>query len=214
MTDQEMLSDVQLMVLEPRDNGATWPSGLWTAAEVLAYLNQRQHRFLKETAMVTATGYVSFAIGQQQAALPTDWIATIRCTWRNGTTLVYSPMYDGDSQEADWGRPLWAGTQGTPLTWTDAEDPPPQLRITPMPDVAGRVEMVYVALADICDGTGVPLTVPEAFLPHLRYGILADMFWKQGRAFDPVRAAYAESRYAEGIEVGRRFVNGLVGEPA
>ena len=47
VTDQTILSEIQRVTLEGAgDGGATWPSLMWTQAEVLGYLNQRQNRFL------------------------------------------------------------------------------------------------------------------------------------------------------------------------
>jgi len=209
VTDQTLLSDLQTMVIEPRDNGATWPSGLWTAAEVLGYLNQRQNRFLKESAIVVARANVLFATTVAVGALPTDWIATIRVTWRDDLTGAYSVMYPGSKQTADWGYAAWGQATGQPLLWSDSDDPPPVLRVLPAPLLAGRAELVYVATALPCTGAGINLTVPDAFTPYLRYGVLADMYGKQGRAFDASRAGYAEGRFAEGVELARRLVNAL-----
>src|SRR5262245_48202613 len=86
-TDQQVLSEIQYQVIEPTvDNGVTWTSGLWTATEVLNYLNQRQYRFMKDTLLMMAYGRVDFAIGATTGALPEDWIVTYRADWKDGTT--------------------------------------------------------------------------------------------------------------------------------
>lgn len=212
MIDTELLGEVQRLLIEPVDGGATWPSGLWTAAEVLGYLNQRQNRFLKESSVVTATGYVLYSTPAYVADLPSDWIATIRCVWRDDATHSYTPMYNGDTQGVDWGSPAWRGTLGTPQVWSDSEEAsPPRLRVLPAPAADGRVELVYVACADPCDGTGVVLTVPDEYTVSLRYGVLADMLGKQGRAFDAARAGYAETRFVEGITQARQQLRAVGG---
>jgi len=208
MTDQELMSDIQRLVIEPADGGATWPSLLWTAPEVIGYINQRQNRFLKETACVTATGILVWPAGLAINDLPSDWIGTVRCVWRR-TSIdnAYFTMYQGDDQSLDWGRPGWRSVTGVPLVWSDSEGAaPPRLKIAPTPSVDGEIHLVYVACCDPVDGSGVFLTVPDDYTVALRYGVLADMYGKQGRAFDPVRAAYAESRFVEGVTHARTYL--------
>jgi len=73
-TDQQIEQQIQYTVIEPPDLGATWPSGLWTAAEVVDYLNQRQHRFLKDTHLQIGLANIPVTQGTSLYDLPDDWI--------------------------------------------------------------------------------------------------------------------------------------------
>ncbi len=92
MTDQEMLTAVQYCLMEPPDNGATYPSGLWTTDEVLAAFNERQNRLLKMSRFQVGSANITATIGVHRYALPEDWLTMAcpsgaspagsrRCTW-------------------------------------------------------------------------------------------------------------------------------------
>lgn len=201
MLDTALLSDVQRLVVEPVDGGLTFPSGLWTAAEVLGYLTQRQNQFLKESLSIIGTNILPVLANQSVVNLPEDWMATAHVAWQaaDGT---WHPVYPGDSTQADYGSPGWAATITTvPLTWTDAETPTASLRLMPPPSQPGTLVILYAAIADPPTGGGTLLTVPDDFCVFVRYGVLADMFNKQGRAYDPARAQACEARFREGVDL-------------
>ena len=58
-------------------------------------------------------------------------------------------------------------------------------------------------------GSGIPLLVADAWAPYLKYGVLADMFSKDGRGQDLLRARYCEQRFAEGIALASVLVDGF-----
>ena len=201
MTDQDTLGEIQLHLIEPNDGGLTWPSELWTAAEVLAYANQRQHRFLKETALLNSQLPIVVAAGQSLVDLPDVWIATARVSWKNGTTGEIVSLARGSVWESDLAQPTWGTvTADRPLTFSDVE-PPETLHgfLMPAPTVAGELSILCVALAGILDGLGEIWTVPYEFVPSIKYGILADMLNKVGRALWATKARYCELRYQEGV---------------
>jgi hypothetical protein len=69
----------------------------------------------------------------------------------------------------------------------------------PAPTVAGELTILCVALAGILDGLGEIWTVPYEFVPAIKYGIMADMLNKVGRALWSTKARYCELRYQEGV---------------
>lgn len=212
MLDTELLSEVQLTVIEPADGGLTFPSGLWEPAEVLNYLNQRQNQFIKESQIIVGTNILAVAPGQLKVDLPEDWMTTIAVTFRRLATGIYYPMYPADAFVADYASPLWpTATTAIPLCWTDGETEMASLRLIPGSTEAGQLYLVYVGLAEECLGTGQLLDTPDDFCVFLRYGVLADMFAKQGRGYDPLRAEACEARFREGIDLAKGVVTGWAG---
>lgn len=53
------------------------------------------------------------------------------------------------------------------------------------------------------NGAASSSTIPSEYWPAIKWGTIADMLSKIGRAYDPGRAAYAESRYQEGVAASR-----------
>lgn len=206
-TDQQVFNQIQYTVIEPPDNGATWPSGLWTADEVIRYTNQRQNRFLKDTHLQIGIADIAATTNVIQYALPDDWINTVRVMWVAQSGAI-KELTRSDVWEADNGIPTWTQTAGVPLIYMDSNSPPLTIKIAPKPSQNGVIRLHYVPYSPAIDGTGERIVLPSEYVPALKYGILADMFSKVGRANDPARADYCTQRYQLGIELSRMLLKG------
>lgn len=207
-TDQEILSQIQAVLMEPADGGATFPSGLWTKAEVLANLNERQDRFLKATNTWVGVANLTGVIGVRIYALPQDWLGTIAATWQGADGRI-TPLQRSDSFEADRGMPSWGTDLGTPLLYMSEDTELLTIQIAPAPDAAGTLQVIYVPQGAPLDGTGEPFTLTDEYAQQVgKYGTLADCFGKDGRGKNPDKAAYAESRYQLAVEMAGIVLNG------
>lgn len=209
ITDQQVLSEIQLHLQEtPADFGVTWYSGQWTAAEVLNYLNYRQYRFLKETYILLKRATVSVLPNTTRQNLPTDWVCTQRCVWQaNDGSFVEIPR--GDGWEADHALVDWPYNQGTrPQIYTDGEVPTLQIETIPASNQPGAIGLLYAYQPTLLTGAGTNFTVPDEFVPAIKWGTISDMLAKVGRAHDPERAAYCEQRFNEGVQAAQIMLNG------
>ena len=84
VTDTTIVTEMQDSLGEP-EIAATWTSGHWTAAEVIAYLNQRQYQFLRETGVILTRGTIAANPNTLRHTLPADWVATRRVAWSTVT---------------------------------------------------------------------------------------------------------------------------------
>jgi hypothetical protein len=209
--DTDMLSEIQAAVVEPTiDGGLTWVSGFWTATEVLNYLIQRQNRFLKESGLLYAQLDLVAAANTAQVALPTDWITTVRVSWRP-TTGTFKEVPRGSLWEADLSFPTWPTVSATdhPQQFADFEGPDTlTLWLLPPANTDGFVSLIYLSLAADLTGLGEIFTIPDEFVPYVKWGVLADMLNKTGRAHDPQRAEYCEQRFQEGIDAAKLLLQG------
>jgi hypothetical protein len=213
MTDQTLLNELQYAGLELPNLGASWPSGLWTVAELTSYLNLRQRRFLSDTGCVLSRANIPVALpATPRQALPTDWIQTRRATWTDGTT--YYPLLHSELWYLDYGMASWETVSSpVPLVFMEDVTPTLEVQIAPAPNNSGALELLYVALGTALSNTGVSFTVPDDFVWVIKWGILAEMFGKIGRAQDPLRAQYAESRYAMGVAAVNNLLYGALEAP-
>lgn len=208
VTDQDLLEQLQRMVIEAPDLGVSWPSGLWTAAEILGYANQRQDRFLKETLLLTSWLSAAVFPGQSQQDLTDSWLVTRNAFIVDaGQTYPLAPI---SRREADLMLPEWETTPGRALWYISEEWATRQISLAPVPLTGGVLHLFAGLVGQVLDGTGTWLTVPDDCEPYLMYGVLADMFGKQGRAFDQPRAAYCEARYAEGVQLCQALLKSVV----
>lgn len=207
LTDQ--LSELQAALIEPEDGGLTYPSGLWTAAEVYAAVNQRQNEFLRRTQITLASADLTPTPNVSAVDLPPDWITTAEILYDDGASAHELPR--AEVWQSDRAQPTWAGTPGTPLVYSDADGSATlQLTLQPASSVASTLRALYVAITDPVDGTaGQLFEVPDEAVPTVIWGVLSDLLKKLGRAEDLSRAAYCESRFEEGVLVWQLALAGV-----
>lgn len=206
ITDLDQLQEVQLQLQED----ATFSNGIWTLAEVIAYFNERQFRFLFDTGVIASTIVLGWTAGEAQMPLPPDWIDTLAARWHDFATGLWTPLPSSDFFEMDHlESPESAVTSQFPQAYRDGDTIDTQtIGLTPAPLSAGEVELVYVALSEILDGTGQLFDIPDDWVPYIKYGTLADMLKKEGRGKDLLRARYCEQRYTEGVVLAKALLDG------
>lgn len=208
VTDRQLLEQLQRLLIEAPDLGASWPSGLWTVAEVIGYANNRQDRFLKETLLITSWLSMPISPQQSQQDLPDGWLATRNAFLTEaGQTLPLSPL---GRREADNMLPGWETNYDRPIGYLTEEWATRQIALVPAPLTGGVLHLFAALVGMVLDGSGMPLSVPDECEPYLMYGVLADMFGKQGRAYDQPRAAYCEARYDEGVQLTQALLKSVV----
>lgn len=212
VTDQQLMSLIQLALLEPDDAGATWPSGMWSAADVVGYINNRQRQFLAETGITRAISFVNGVASQAAYAIPQTTIDVTRAAWGTGS-LSPSGFVDlarEDSWELDEGTDNWPQAAAQqPSAYRTNLLGVQQIQLTPTPNDIGLLELTTTDTGATVTGAGVALSIPDDWTPYLAFGVMADMLSKQGEACDPDRAAYCASRWAEGIALGRLMIEGV-----
>lgn len=221
-TDLDLLTMLQYAVMEAPDQGQTWPSQLWSKAEVLDYVNEREARFCKVAlfqlglvalpALTDVPGEVPTIPARTSiVALPADWIATVSVVW-TGEDGTERELVRVDTFEADHGQVDWTTTAETPWFYMDYATPTLQLQIGPIPDVAGRLALLYVPNPVTLTGdpdAPEPYPLPDEFADAAgKYGPLADMFAKDGRGRVPDKAAYCEARYQLGLDCAAIILGG------
>lgn len=205
IADQEVLSAVQLSLLEPDDAGATYPSGIWTKSQVIGFLNDRQRRFLSESGITAAVAYQAGQADQPNYDLPVNLVDIRRVAWADSETpMAYVELPRADAWEMDHGRTNWpTASDVRPEVYMEDHLPSLTIKVSPRPTDAGEMELIAVTLGTQVDGSGVLLSTPDDFTPYLAWGVRADMLACEFEGNDPVRAAHCEQRFAEGIELAR-----------
>lgn len=195
-------------LLETQDSGATVSSGLWTVQECIDALNERQFRFLKDTALLLTPAEIVTVPNVLRHALPTDWIVTANSAYRNADNdwneLARSDGFEADNSSIN----DWPIERGAPLLYTDGELPTLGIQIMPASLDAGVIHILYVALSTTLSNSGVTFTVPDEFVPAVKWGALGDLLGKVGRGADPQRSQYCEGRYQEGLVAAQLMLDG------
>jgi hypothetical protein len=194
MTDRDLLSELQLVLIEPADGGDTWPSGIWTRDEALDAVNAGVRALVRDTHLVIKRTELAVLAGATSIALPADWLATGYLVWRS-VTNARSPLGPVDGFEGDLALPGWETLPGLPLGYADLDAATLTLRLVPTPAEAGIVELLYVARPDAVIGNDTNLPVADEFISAVKYSALATLLRKVGRLLDVERAEYCDRRY-------------------
>ena len=216
--DQEILTEVQLGVIEPDDQGATFPSGLWTPTEVLQLLNQRHRDFTRRAKVFVGFAQFTLTANTERFTLPVgfdDLMQVVRLSFflADGTAREIPPAgaFSADHAISHWSE---STSQEVPDAYSDVDIESLTLLFMPASNVGGTVEMHYIPRPPTLDrlgfdGNGYVLTIPAEVAIAMKWGVWADMLSKAGRMQDSARAAYAEARYSEIVELTERLVSGF-----
>lgn len=205
--DTQVQTEIQDSLAEPEVFPLNFASGQWTAAEVVGYLNQRQYQFLRDTYVVMQRTTINSIPNTLRHALPADWIATRRLAWKdnagNITPIPQADNYELDLFSSDW---PYNQTPRQPSVFSDADQANLVIETAPATNEPGVLQLLYVALSATLTGAGVAFTVPDECVPAVKWGVIADMLSKVGRAHDPIRAQWAEAQYQEGVAATRALL--------
>jgi hypothetical protein len=196
VVDRDLLSELQLVLIEPPDGGDTWPSLIWTRDEVMDGLNAAVRALARDVHLDVTRVEIAVAANQLSIALPADWLATAALVWRS-TGNIRTPLGPVDSFEGDLAVPGWEALPGLPLGYADLDQAMLTLRLVPTPAAAGTVELLYIRVPPLVLATapGAALPVAEEFTSAVKYGTLGTLLRKVGRLLDPERADYCDRRY-------------------
>lgn len=205
LTDQDLHTEIQYALVETPNDGASYVSGQWSVVEVSDALTAAQNRLLRTTGLIITRTSLSLVPNTFRAELPTDWMASRRLTWRTADSTRI-PLYLMSWAEADYGSFLWEIARDPhPLGYLEPISlaPPLELYFVPAASDTGIPEIWYLALGTTLSNTGVVLTVPDELAATVKYAALADLLAKEGRGYDPERAAWCEARATEGLALAQ-----------
>lgn len=215
VTDQTLIKQITYQTLENGDadaTGTTLLTSMFSIDQIVAAMNQRQWKFLKDTGCVMTRESIAVTAGSPQYTLSNSYIDTRRLAFKsNASGSKYSSLLRSDAYEMDMGQTTWQTDSATPFLWQQMTLPTRGIEIAPLPSTGGTLSHLYVALSATLTGLGVELTVPDAFSWVILYGVLADLLGSDGEGLDVARASYCEQRYSQGVELCRLMIHGLSG---
>src|SRR5262245_59916740 len=166
MIDQDFLTDLQFALLEPPDGGQSWPSEIWTRDEVIVTVNRAESNLLRETYLIVSRTEINVAAGALIFDLPIDWIATLTCAWRTAGRRF--PLGPADRFEVDTADPTWENKQATPFAYLDSDGDSLTMKLYPVPDNDGVLELLYVVNPTPINGNGREFMVPDTFMAGVK----------------------------------------------
>lgn len=205
----EVFDEIQFHLLEVADFGASMGSALWTITEVINYINLRTYRFYLETGLLQKRAQIPVAANSDEIDLPTDLIDIKRIAWVRAGLTTELPR--ADLEQVDAWIPDWESVTATdPVVYSQAPEPSLSVRLAPTVSLAGVLDLTYVARPDAVTNDCSIFPLPDEWVPFVKYGVLADMWAKEGECNDPERSAYCEQRYHDGIDLARLLLGDAI----
>ncbi len=216
LTDAVVLNEIQYDLIEEPDSGATFPSGLWTPAEVLAHLNDAQRLYVKATRIMVGRSNFTVAALDQRIDIEAiggleDVVSIIRVSYITADG-VFHEIPATDLFGADHGRPEWAGeTAAVPLGYSVTDGLTTELIFIPAPTSSGTVWLHFIPRLPTLDLSfgGQPMAMPSEFTLAVKWKLLANLLGKPGRAQDVERAKLCDERYDDMVTLGLEMVEGM-----
>lgn len=213
VTDTDMLKVMAYQLLE---NGATDATGttlttsMFTIQQMIDALNSAQRRFMMDTACVQSRARIAGVASQSRYTLPADYIQSRRMSWTDARGTV-TGLVPSDSWQYDNGLQSWAQDAATPLAYSESVNPTRTTDLAPPPVDIGTLGILYVALSTALTGLGVAFTVPDDYVPTVKWLALAQLLNADGVGYDPQRGSYCMQRYMEGVELCKTLFRSIEG---
>jgi hypothetical protein len=215
VTDQNLCNELQFHLLETPNNGASYGSGLYTAAEVAGRLNFRADLFNKLTDVYLSTATANATSGtksQDLSSAVSTFIDLVDVFYSSDNGTTYTQIPEGSSIEGD--KYITDQTAvALPSFYTLDTASVLTLIFFPAPTFTGsngKIKFLYSARLGTLPATpnGSSFSIPDDFTPFIKYGALADLFMKSGETYDPARANIAEALFQLGVEATKGWLTG------
>ncbi len=206
VTDQNLLNEMQYHMMETANSGSSMTSDIWTLAEVQRYLNDRHRQLIGSGKLILAVdNSISTVIGTASYDLNdiSDKLVDIhRVAWvdasGNSFGLARVDELQSDLLDAD-------PANATPKMYSLGNQANLTIELIPAPVAAGTLHVTYSDQGTDLANTGVAVNVPDDFSPYVKWGMMADMLYRDGQANDPTRAEYCYKRFQEGLALAKTY---------
>lgn len=213
VTDEQLVSLILAMLLEPPLTGTSWTgSGQFAFSAIMAAIQNRINRFEGDTGIGTARLVQNAGVSPpvDRIFLPDSVLDIRRAAWLdasgNPTTLWRDDEYA--MQAFSFGG--IGAPADPPQVYGVATLPPVAMQVYPPPSNPGQIDIIYVPAGVVVGttpsavySTPVTLNLNDDMTWAVALGAIADLLQNDSPARDPSRAAYCEQRYQEAVMLGR-----------
>ena len=216
LTDQSLMSDLQYALMEPATPTAWSGTEMFTLAGITSSMQRIRDRLLAESGVVLTERTVtpSQPPPLEKIDLPDTVIDVRRAVWNRSIDFQRFILFRDDEHSLSAGAASWSYDAHVPVAYTLLGESPLRMLFAPTANAVGTFELLTVETGASLDttGSGVALGIPDDLGWVVKWGVLAELLGREGRAYDPLRSQYAEKRYRQGIELARRWTRVLHAE--
>lgn len=210
LTNWDLVTDLQIALLEPPAAGGTWTgTDQFTLQQLTDAIQRRRDQFLRDTGVIQTRAEILYQPGDPalgvRLGLPEAILDVRRAAWRTAVTGTQFPLIRTDEWAANNFQPAWNTSTKPPTAYSVTATPPLFLQMIPPYVFEGTLDLITINKGSTVDpAVATSLGIPDDYGWVVKYGALADLLSGDGLALDPQRAAYCEARWQQGIDHIRR----------
>ena len=209
LTDSYLYTVAQYMLQEPPNGNATWTgTSMFALADFTNALQRRRDQILQLTDCNVGPFSNTFTItpGTNRVQLPDSTSQSIldmrRIRFIPATAGQPSTLYRDDLISFEYFTNDFEQTFANPLCWDILGSPQQFITFDTKSNVPATLDCLAILSGGvITPPTASPLLIPDDFSWVLKFGMMADMLSKESESRDPLRAAYCQQRFSEGIRL-------------
>lgn len=226
-TDVEVAQNVLAALLEPplTGTGSGWiGTGQFTFAQLQVSLQNRLNRFIGESGRHVVQTTINGSDPPEPLVTVPDAVTDVRrCAYMPLPVAGASPPLPAYplGRMDEWGNqaydPGGGFTPQQPLTYSVFGTPPLQIRLDPPPANDYTLDLITVQAGpqvSLNPQAPVVLGISDDVSAAVKWGVIADLCGTDGPSRDYARAAYAEQRYQEYVQIARLYPSVLTAEIA
>ena len=201
----QMVQEIQYMLLEAANGiSGAGMSGQVTVQSILNAIQVARDRFVLDVRFPTGFGVV------QVSPAPTNGMVSFtqtsiyvhRVMWQDTFSGVWTNLWREDAWSVDKNNPQWTIQPSSPLQFSEAENSPLQLQISPIPLNEGQLEVLTCDSLQLNQAlSSQTFGLPDEWIHAVKYGALSYILSSESQIFDPLRSQYADFRYKQAVDL-------------
>lgn len=209
ITCDQLVTAIQYALLEPATGNSWTGTSQLALADITEALARRRDQFLLETTAIVheSTLPIAVPLTDNRFLLPESILGVRRVAWITSPEALVVPLLLDDEWALNHFNVEWVQeTSRPPQVYSIGVTPPLTLQLAPPPVDSGTLDLIAVNQGPfVALGPPTPtiLGVPDDWAWVVKFGVLADLFSRDGLAPDPERAAYCQQRWTQGITLAR-----------
>lgn len=202
----QMVQDIQYMLQEaPNGISGAGMSGQVSIGNILLAIQYARDRFVRDVCF-------PYSITANTPPTPPDGMVTFpaniayvhRVGWKDAWTGTWTNLWRQDAWATDHNYPQWTINPDAPDSYSEAENAPLKLQITPPPSNQGVAEVIGVNSLTL-DTTNANQTfdIPDEWIHAVKYCSLANLLSPGNQISDSMRSAYCDQRYQQAVSMAK-----------
>lgn len=207
VTSNDLFARMEYTLLEPPSGGTWTGTSQFALSDLQAALQKRTQEVIQASRCnIAQLAPINAVPLQRRYALADSTLEPHRIRFIGvldpvKLVYLYRTMSREDTQGFQYFENAYLQTEGIPLAWSVASEPPLAFDVDLSPNIPGTFEVLALQAGPTFSPPAASLLgVPDDWSWLPMYGALSDVLSKEAEATDRQRAAYCLQRYEQGLQ--------------